>query len=192
MVTLFLAGGAASVEPKEAYIERRGSEQRINFDLLIDNPDTLPLRINKIQVSVYAADGSLAFRRYLDENGVPSGISTIPEQVVPAGGSLDVFNPFYSFDEEMPLARIHYEVFFEKTSEKEPNLLNFFTQAEVDVYPTPYGGKTRLRLPLKGRIYVFDGHDFYAHHRRQDVFRNGHFRTNSVRYAYDRMAASTR
>jgi hypothetical protein len=72
VVTLFLAGVAASaqtsgritinVEPKEAYIERRGTEQRINFDLLIHNPDTLPLRINKIQVSAYTAEGSLAFR----------------------------------------------------------------------------------------------------------------------------------
>jgi murein DD-endopeptidase MepM/ murein hydrolase activator NlpD len=179
-----------NVEPKEAYIERRGAEQRLNFDLLIHNAGTLPLRINKIQVSVYAADGTLAFRRYLDENGVPSGISTLPERVVPAGGSLDVFNPFYSFDEEMPVARLRYEVFFEKTSEKEPNLLNFFTQAEVDVHPTRYRGKTNLRLPLKGRIYVFDGHDFYAHHRRQNVFRTGRFRTNSVRYAYDLMIAN--
>lgn len=175
------------VEPKEAYIERRGTEQRVNFDLLIHSSNAVPLRINRIQVSVYAGDGSLAFRRYLDENGLPSGISTIPERVVPAGGSLDVFNPFYSFDQEMPLGRLHYELFFEKTSEKEPNLLNFFTRAEVDVYPTPYPGKTKLKLPLKGRIYVFDGHDFYAHHRRQDAFRSGHFRTNSVRYAYDLM-----
>jgi len=103
---------------KGAYIERRGAEQRINFDLLIHNAGTLPLRISKIQVSVYDANGFLAFRRYLDENGVPFGISTIPERIVPARGSLDSFNPFYSFEEEMPLARLHYEVFLEKTSEK--------------------------------------------------------------------------
>jgi murein DD-endopeptidase MepM/ murein hydrolase activator NlpD len=179
-----------TVEPKGAYIERRGAEQRINFDLLIHNAGTLPLRISKIQVSVYDANGFLAFRRYLDENGMPSGISTIAERIVPAGGSLDVFNPFYSFEEEMPLARLHYEVFLEKTNEKEPNLLNFLTRAEVDVCPSPYPGKTNLKLPLKGRVYVFDGHDFYAHHRRQDVFRTGQFRTNSVRYAYDLMIAN--
>jgi hypothetical protein len=178
------------VEPKEAFIERRGNEQRINFDLLIQNTGTVPLRMGKIQVSVYDRNGALAFRRYLDENGVPSGISIIPNRVVPAGGSIDVFNPFYAFAEEMPLGRLHYEAFFEDTNTKEPNLLNFVTEAEVDVRPTPYVAKTRLRLPLKGRIYVFDGHDFYAHHRRQDVFRRGgHFRPNSVRYAYDLMIA---
>jgi murein DD-endopeptidase MepM/ murein hydrolase activator NlpD len=177
------------VDPPVAFIERRGSEQRINCDLLIQNTGTAPMRIGKIQVSVYDQNGNLAFRRYLDENGVPSGISIIPNRVVPAGGSIDVFNPFYAFAEEMPLGRLHYEVFFEDPNTKEPNLLNFISEAEIDVYPTPYKGKTRLRLPLKGRVYVFDGHDFYAHHRRQDVFRTGHYRPNSVRYAYDLMKA---
>lgn len=179
-----------SVEPKEAFIERRGDEQRINFDLLLHNAGSVPLRIGKIQVSVYDANGSLAFRRYLDENGVPSGISVVPVRVVPAGGSIDVFNPFYSFAQDVPLDRLHYEVFLENTNVKEPNLLDFETEAEVDVHPTPYDGKTRLKLPLKGSTYVFDGHDFYAHHRRQDVFRSGHYRPNSVRYAYDLMAAN--
>jgi hypothetical protein len=83
-------------EPKEAYIERRGTEQLVNFDLLLQNGGSLPLRINKIQVSVYDSTGALAFRRYLDENGRPSGISTMPDRIVPAGGVLVVFNPVYS------------------------------------------------------------------------------------------------
>jgi Peptidase family M23 len=177
----------ASIEPKEAYIETRGAERRLNFDLLLHNAGTQPLRISKIQVSVYDSQGALAFRRYLDENGVPCGICTLPERVVPANGSLDVFNPFHTFPSEMPLNRLHYEVLFESLDEKQPNLLRFVSQAEADVYPTPYPGKTNLVLPLHGRIYVFDGHDFYSHHRRQDVFRGGRFRPNSVRYSYDLM-----
>jgi hypothetical protein len=177
-----------SVEPKEAYIEIRGSERRLNFDLLLHNSGKQPLRINKIEVSVYDSHGALAFRRYLDENGVPCGICTLPERVVAANGSLDVFNPFHTFPAEMPLDRLHYELLFENADEKQPNLLTFVSKAEVDVHPTPYAGKTDLVLPLHGRIYVFDGHDFYSHHRRQDVFRGGHFHPNSVRYAYDLMA----
>jgi murein DD-endopeptidase MepM/ murein hydrolase activator NlpD len=183
-------GVTLSFEPKEAYIEKRGTDQIVNFDLLLQNGGSRPLRINKIQVSVYDSTGSLAFRRYLDENGRPSGISTVPDRLVPAGGVLDVFNPFYSFGEEMPLSRLHYEIFFEKSDEKEPNLLNFIAKSEGDVYPKPYTNKTELILPLKGRIYVFDGHDFYAHHRRQTVFRNNEFRQNSVRYGYDLMIAN--
>src|SRR5450432_4334524 len=133
-----------TIEPKEAYIERRGAEQRVNFDLLLHNSGTAALRINKIQVSVYDSSGALAFRRFLDENGRPSGISTVPDRIVPAGGDLDVFNPFYSFGEEMPLARMHYEIFFEKTDEKEPNLLHFISKAEGEVYPTAYTNKTSL------------------------------------------------
>jgi hypothetical protein len=178
------------VEPRAAYVEKRGAEQRLNFDLLLHNSSATPLRINKIQVSVYDVEDALAFRRYLDENGRPSGISTLPGRVVPAQGSLAVFNPFYAFEQEVPLVRLHYEVFLEKTDEKEPNLLNFFSKAEVDVYPNPYPGKTRLVLPLHGLIYVFDGHDFYAHHRRQNVLREGRYRPNSVRYAYDLMVTS--
>ncbi len=181
-----------AIEPKEQYIERRNAEQVVNFDLLLHNSGTLPLRINKIQVSVYDATGALAFRRYVDENGRPSGISSVPDRVVPAGGSLDVFNPFYSFGEEMPLARLHYEVFLEKTDEKEPNMLNFVTKAEADAYPMPYTNKSTLLLPLRGRIYVFDGHDFYAHHRRQTVFRKSGFHANSVRFGYDLMIADAK
>ncbi len=181
--------GAVSLkfEPKYAYVEKHGADQVLNFDLLLQNHGTLPLRINKIQVSVYDSTGALAFRRYLDENGRPSGISAVPDRILPAGGVLDVFNPFYLFGADMPLVRLHYEVFFEKTDEKEPNLLNFATKAEGDIFPKPYIDKTDLVLPLKGRVYVFDGHDFYAHHRRQNVFREGQFRVNSVRFGYDLM-----
>lgn len=177
----------ASVDPHEPYIEKRGLEQRLNFDLLLRNNTAEPLRINKIQVSVYDAQGGLAFRRYLDENGRPSGISTLPDRIVPGAGSLAVFNPFFSFDPEMPLVRLHYEIFFEKVGETEPNLLNFSAKTEVDVSPKPYPGKTRLTLPLHEPIYVFDGHDFYAHHRRQNVLRGGKYRPNAVRYGYDFM-----
>lgn len=176
-----------TVEPREPYIETRGSEQRLNFDLLLRNSTGEPLRINKIQVSVYDAQRALAFRRYLDENGRPSGVSTLPDRIVPAGGAVSVFNPFFSFDSEMPLIHLHYEIFLEKVSEVEPNLLSFSAKAEVDVSPIAYPGKTHLTLPLHGPIYVFDGHDFYAHHRRQNVLRNGKYRPNPVRYGYDFM-----
>jgi len=170
-----------TIEPKEAWIETRGRERRLNFDLLLHNGGTQPLRISKIEVSAYDSHDALAFRRYLDENGVPCGICTLPERVVPAGRSLDVFNPFHTFPAEMPLNRLHYELLFESLEEKQPNLLGFISKAEADVYPTAYAGKTNLVLPLHGRIYVFDGHDFYSHHRRQDAFRRGHFQPNSVR-----------
>jgi hypothetical protein len=59
----------------------------------------------------------------------------------------------------------------------------------VHVEPKPYATKTRLRLPLDGRLLVWDGHDFYSHHRRFDfdhpVAVQIGFDTNAARYSYD-------
>ena len=51
-----------------------------------------------------------------------------------------------------------------------------------------YVTRTGLVLPLRGRVLVFDGHDFYAHHRRWNLAHpvvGKLFRRNSGRYAYD-------
>jgi murein DD-endopeptidase MepM/ murein hydrolase activator NlpD len=59
----------------------------------------------------------------------------------------------------------------------------------VHVEPQAYATRTRLRLPLDGRLLIWDGHDFYSHHRR---FNFDHpvaveigFKTNAARYSYD-------
>jgi hypothetical protein len=50
-------------------------------------------------------------------------------------------------------------------------------------------------LPIKGKILVEDGHDFYAHHRRFDYahpFLQGlGFRSNFMRYSYDFVTLNT-
>ena len=51
-----------------------------------------------------------------------------------------------------------------------------------------YATRTDLVLPLRGRLLVFDGHDFYAHHRRWNLAHpvvGKLFRHNAGRYAYD-------
>jgi len=111
----------------------------------LHNSGSQPLRINKIEVSVYDSHGALAFRRYLDENGVPCGICTLPERVVPANGSLDVFNPFHTFPTDMPLDRLHYEVLFENVNEKQPNLVTFIGKAGVDIRPNALRGQNQPR-----------------------------------------------
>ena len=61
--------------------------------------------------------------------------------------------------------------------------------AQVKVEPKPYAAKAQLLLPVKGRMIVYDGHDFYAHHRRWDYtipfLQQLGFRTNFMRYSYD-------
>jgi murein DD-endopeptidase MepM/ murein hydrolase activator NlpD len=57
------------------------------------------------------------------------------------------------------------------------------------VIPTDYDQKTDFTLPLKNRILVYDGHDFYSHHRRFDYefapIKQLGFTGNFMRYAYD-------
>ena len=59
----------------------------------------------------------------------------------------------------------------------------------LDVRPRAYTGRTHLGLPLAGPLVVWDGHDFYAHHRRYVVSspeaRRDGVSANSNRYAYD-------
>jgi len=57
------------------------------------------------------------------------------------------------------------------------------------VSPVAYETKTQLILPVKGRVLVWDGHDYQSHHRRFDYtrlpFLQLGIKTNSHRYSYD-------
>jgi len=59
----------------------------------------------------------------------------------------------------------------------------------IDVSPRAQAPAPGARLPLRGPVLNYDGHDFYAHHRRFDtsfapIAALG-FRGNFMRYAYD-------
>ena len=59
----------------------------------------------------------------------------------------------------------------------------------AEVVPILYETKTPLVLPVKGRVLVWDGHDYHSHHRRMDytlpVFQKRRMTTNFQRYGYD-------
>lgn len=94
-----------------------------------------------------------------------------------------VFNPFHSFAGSVPLKKLRYEFAFGTEDGK----LRYKSVAEVA--PVLYETKTALVLPLKGRVLVWDGHDYHSHHRRFDytlpVFQRRGLTTNSGRYGYD-------
>lgn len=96
-----------------------------------------------------------------------------------------LFNPFYSFHSDVKLSKLKYELFFNEAVEK--NAKSFTT--EVVVSPVFYQPKTALILPIWGRVLVYEGHDFYAHHRRVDltnpVVAQLGVTTNPTRYGYD-------
>ena len=177
------------IAPEQPLIERRGPEQHLNFDFLLENTGTKALRIVRIELSIYDADNKLELRRMIDENGSPSGISTIPQREFAPGNLLGIFNPFYSFGEETKLIEMRYRFFFAPSDTKLSSPIDYESLAEVSISPQDYRGKTELELPLKMRSIIFDGHDYYAHHRRQDLanpdFQKLGITKNPVRYGYD-------
>lgn len=172
-----------TVEPRPAYIERSSSGQLVNFDLILDNTTDEPLDVDEVQLSVHDHAGKLVLRRQIDGNGTRPSVRTIDIAEVPAKGKAMLFNPFDRFDRDVDLSSMTFDL---KLSSKNGERRY---ASRVVVSPKPYAGKAALILPVKGRMIVYDGHDFYAHHRRWDYTIPGlqqlGFRTNFMRYSYD-------
>lgn len=184
LASLILAAAVSvTVEPRPAYIEQSASAQLVNFDLIIENTTDEPLDVDQVQVSVHDRAGKLVLRKFIDGNGSRPSIRTADIKEVPAKGKALLFNPFDRFDRDVDLSSMTFDL---KLSSK--NGERRFT-SQVRVEPKPYIGKAALILPVKGRMIVYDGHDFYAHHRRWDYTIPGlqqlGFRTNFMRYSYD-------
>ena len=169
--------------PSTIYLEQVNDRQDLNFEIFIANTSDVPLEISAIQVSAYDAGGNLLQRRLIDGNGVRPSIQTVPERKVAAHGQLTVFNPFASFGKDLPLSRLEYQVTLASEDGKTA------ATRSLRVTPRAFKGKTALRLPLRGRVINYDGHDLQAHHRRFDYsfapLAQMGFKSNFMRYSYD-------
>ena len=176
---------AADVElttiPERPLIEIGKSQQLLNFDVVLQNDTSEELEVSRFELTVLGPRGELVAQRRLDTNGM--SILTLTNRVVKAGSKVVLFNPLYAWDEETPLHRIRVEVALDSGDVSEKY------HAALDLEPLRYENKSRLILPVTGRAFVHDGHDYYSHHRRLDV--TGGMttaigvKTNMMRYAYD-------
>ena len=169
--------------PSEPWIERLPDRQDINFEIFIDNGTGLALEIAAVELSAYDAQDRLLLQRLIDGNGIRPSVQTVPQRALAAGERLTLFNPFPSLAASLPLARLHYLIRLESADGKQE------FAGELDVHPRARASRTALRLPLRGRLINYDGHDFLAHHRRFDytfapIAQLG-FKSNFMRYAYD-------
>src|ERR1043166_2414717 len=89
--------GRVTVKPARPLIERRDAVQSINFDFVLENTGSKPLHLNRIEILVFDSEGKLELRREVDENGQPSGMTTIEARDLPGGATIGVFNPFFTF-----------------------------------------------------------------------------------------------
>jgi hypothetical protein len=159
--------------PEHPIIEMQGASKSVNFDMIVHNSSKLTLRIAKIEISAYDAANHLALRKALNTDAFAPSIAVIGNQMLMPGGSLDVFNPFPQFDAAMPVNRLQFSFCLQREDTEAQQGANLhrlpddcdFTK-DFSVTPRAYDGKTALALPVRGKVFVWEGHDFYAHHFR--------------------------
>jgi hypothetical protein len=140
--------------------------------------------VERIDLSVYDREDRLVRRQFIWSHGAASpGLLTVPDRTIPARGSLSLFNPFYSLPADLAVGRLRYDFVFGTTG------IQPVASVGIDVRPVEYRSRVRLVLPVDGPAIVYDGHDFYSHHRRiplgGPMARRAGLTTNPVRYAND-------
>src|SRR5918996_5665 len=156
--------GKIVAKPDIVYIERSESGQHLNFDFLLENQSGNRLILSSVTVSVLNERDRLIRREFVNEYSRAS-LELLPRRVVEAAKSILVFNPFHSFAGTVPLKRLRY-VFAFRTEDGRTRY-----RSDIVVSPVLYETKTQLILPVKGRVLVWDRHDYQSHHRRFDYTR---------------------
>jgi murein DD-endopeptidase MepM/ murein hydrolase activator NlpD len=169
--------------PQPLYIEKGAAAQYLNFDFVIENLTGEKLVVSSVEVSVFDRKDRLVLRRFIDGNGTRPSIETLNRREIEGRQTALIFNPFHTFDNQVELKKLRYEFSFRDPAQKKDY------KSEIVVLPAAYETRTNLILPVKGRMIVYDGHDFYAHHRRFDYTIPGlqqlGFNSNFMRYSYD-------
>ena len=171
-----------TVVPAQPLLERTLYGQAMNCDFRIANRGAEALELRVVNLAVRDRSGALIAKLELNDNGIAPGIEIVPNRKLEPGGGITLFNPFHTLAAQWPLASLDYT--FRFGGGKDGDVVQ-----RVRVEPKPYATRTKLRLPLDGRLLVWDGHDFYSHHRRfnldHPVAVDIGFKTNAARYSYD-------
>ncbi|MGA9511683.1 MAG: M23 family metallopeptidase [Candidatus Sulfotelmatobacter sp.] len=159
--------------PEHPIVEMRECNQSLNFDMVVQNASSLTLRVSEIELSVYDPAHQLVLRKSINTDAFAPSIAVIGKQRLSPGETLDVFNPFSEFESSVPLTRLKYSFCLLRESNEQQRERNQHRlpddcdlREQLTVIPRTYKDKTRLILPLHGKIFVWEGHDLYAHHLR--------------------------
>ncbi|HWS78904.1 MAG TPA: M23 family metallopeptidase [Thermomonas sp.] len=171
--------------PEQPLVERLRDGQQLNFDLVFKNDSADALELAGLELTRYDRDGRFAGQQRLDRNGDSATMSilTVPNRALPANGSLVVFNPFTRFASDDWLGAMKVEAVF-VVGKQGPE-----RRMSIALSPREFQAATPLSFPLRGEVFVHDGHDLNAHHRRLDITggMTTHFGItgNFMRYAHD-------
>jgi len=175
-----------SIEPDTIYFEEARDGHNLNFDFLITGLTEKKLVIRFIKVAVYDDSDTLITYRHLNHNGVGTpGIHTIGKYEIEGQETLDIFNPFHRFSDDLSISYLRYMFTF-----YDPDSKTEYYYGNIIVKPVAYKQKVKLSLPMKGTLTILDGHDFYSHHRRFAMtlvrrVTQGKFASNFSRYSVD-------
>ena len=183
LAALLLSVISVQTLPERALVAADANGQSLSVDLVIENRSNEALDLDEVRISVFDRAGKLVLRRFIDGNGTRPSIRTADVPEIPAGGRTMIFNPFQEFAPDVDLHTVRFDL---SLSSKDGSRV--FAESAT-IHPEVYRSKARLILPIKSRMIVYDGHDFYAHHRRWDstipMLQQLGFHTNFMRYSYD-------
>ena len=175
-------GVQVRAKPDRIYIERSEAGQHLNFDFLLENRGAERWLLSAVTLSVFDDKEMLARREFVNEYSRASlELARLP--VLEPRTTLLLFNPFHFFGSTIPLKKLSYEFTFRSPDGSRRH------KAHISVVPVVYETRTDLMIPVRGRVLVWDGHDYQSHHRRFDYTRppfpqRGN-KTNFQRYGYD-------
>ena len=175
--------GPVTLTTTPVLVEHMPDGQHLNFDLVFSNGGQEALDLDRIELSVFDADGASLLRRFVDGNGVRPSIDVIGPRRIEPGQRRAVFNPFDTLASEIPVASLRYDV--ELSNPEGSRSL----RVSVHAAAREHRNHGNYHTPLAGRFINYDGHDALGHHRRFDVefppIKAMGFKTNAMRYSYD-------
>jgi hypothetical protein len=159
--------------PTKPLIEKDIFGYYLNFDIVITNQSKHVLDLKAIEASVVDGTGKLLQRKFMNRVGQSPGIDLIGNTVIKPGETISFFNPFHTYTPDLNIAQLKFGLFFDfadtqlqKDNNKQRLPIDFDASIVSVIKPVVYIAKTVYHLPIKGKMIVWDGHDFYAHHRR--------------------------
>jgi murein DD-endopeptidase MepM/ murein hydrolase activator NlpD len=186
---LMVAGpaGAQTVKilPERPYLEPASAGPSANFDILVRNDSDKPMEVSSLSVTVADASGRDVLERRVDGNGVAPSVKTLALAPLKPGEARLVFNPFPVLPADIAARAVRVEV---ELSPSDGKGVAIRGSAKAE-FRAPPASALKLMLPLAGKVWVWDGHDLLAHHRRwdysnPDIMSFG-FSSNAMRYSYD-------
>src|SRR3569832_1494980 len=179
------AAQTVKILPERPYLEPAAAGPSANFDILVRNDGDQPMAVSSL--TVYVADGSgrEVLERRVDGNGAAPSVKTLAFAPLKPGEARLVFNPFPVIPADIIAKGVRVEVELSPSDGKGAAV----TGTAKAEFRAPPPAALKLMLPLAGKVWVWDGHDLLAHHRRwdysnPDIIGFG-FSSNAMRYSYD-------